>query len=237
MRAKPALARVLYVEDDRALAGVVAAALAEEGYEITLAHDGREGMKQVDQGAFDLLLLDVMMPELDGLELCRRVRKTSRMPIIFLSSRADELDRVMGLEIGADDYLAKPFSVRELVSRIRAIARRMAGGIEDNPLTRQVSAGELSVDPSRFEVTWRGRPVTLTRSELLVLHALAARPGFVLSRDQLIQVARGGDAVITERTIDTFIKRIRAKLRAVDESFDAVETVIGVGYRLKKTAQ
>lgn len=225
--------RVLLVDDDRALAGVVAAALTEEGFEVVQAHDGKAGLDTFQKGQFDLLLLDVLMPELDGLDVCRRVRKSSTVPIIFLTSRADEIDRVTGLDLGADDYLSKPFSVRELISRIRAIGRRLqpAGAVT---ASETLSVGELRIDLGRFEVAFKGTPVTLTRSELLVLAALARQPGFVLSRDRLIDLARGGDAVITERTIDTFIKRIRAKLRAVDEGFDQIETVIGVGYRLRK---
>ena len=223
--------RILLVDDDRALAGVVAAALTEEGFEVTQAHDGKAGLEAFTRGQFDLLLLDVLMPELDGLDVCRRVRKTSTVPIIFLTSRAEEIDRVTGLDLGADDYLGKPFSVRELVSRIRAIGRRLQPA---QASAETLTVGELKIDLGRFEVAWKGTPVTLTRSELLVLAALARQPGFVLSRDRLIDLARGGDAVITERTIDTFIKRIRAKLRAADEGFDQIETVIGVGYRLRK---
>jgi DNA-binding response OmpR family regulator len=228
------LKRILLVDDDRTLAGVVAGALGEEGFDVTQAHDGKAGLERFQQGAFDLLLLDVLMPELDGLDLCRRVRKTSQVPIIFLTSRAEEIDRVTGLDLGADDYMPKPFSVRELVSRIRAIERRLEPRAAPADAGEVLTAGELAVDLARFEVRWKGSAVTLTRSELLVLAALARQPGIVLSRDRLIDLARGGDAVITERTIDTFVKRIRAKLRAVDEGFDAVETVIGVGYRMRK---
>ncbi len=226
--------RVLLVDDDRALAGVVAAALTEEGFEVTQAHDGKAGLATFSAGTFDLVLLDVLMPELDGLDVCRRIRKTSTVPIIFLTSRAEEIDRITGLDLGADDYLGKPFSVRELVSRIRAIGRRLQPAQPAAAAGEVLTAGELRVDLGRFEVVWKGNAVTLTRSELLVLSALARQPGFVLSRDRLIDLARGGDAVITERTIDTFIKRIRAKVRAVDEGFDQIETVIGVGYRLRK---
>lgn len=230
-----ALKRLLLVDDDKTLAGVVAASLEEEGFTVAQAHDGKKGLEAFGAGAFDLVLLDVLMPELDGLDLCRRIRKTSQVPIIFLTSRADEVDRITGLDLGADDFMAKPFSVRELVSRIRAIERRLERGPAQAP-GAVLTVGELSVDEGRFEVRWKGTAVTLTRSELLVLAALAKQPGFVLTRDRLIDLARGGDAVITERTIDTFIKRIRAKLRAVDEGFDAVETVVGVGYRLRKPA-
>jgi DNA-binding response OmpR family regulator len=224
------------VDDDRALVGVVAAALREEGYEVVVAHDGKQGLEVfVSAGPFDLVLLDVLMPELDGLEVCRRLRQRSTVPVVFLTSRADEVDRITGLETGGDDYVVKPFSTRELVARIRAIGRRVArpppGGSE-----RVLQVGGLEVDPGRFEARWNRTPVSLTKSEFLVLHALAMQPGIVLSRDRLIDLARGSDVVITERTIDTFIKRIRSKLHAVDPAFDAIETVVGVGYRLRGAA-
>ena len=225
---------LLLVDDDLALSGVLASALAEEGFEVTCARDGRAGLQAFDAGRFDLVVLDVLMPELDGLEVCRRLRQRSRVPVIFLTSRADEVDRITGLETGADDYLAKPFSTRELVARIRAVLRRaqpMAPAAA--PLGEVVEAGPLAIDTGRVEVRWRGLPVALTRSEFLVLLALARHPGFVLGRERLIDLARGDEVVITERTIDTFIKRIRAKLRAVDPAFDAIETVVGVGYRLQ----
>ncbi len=226
--------RVLLVDDDRALSGVVSAALEEEGFHVTQAHDGRAGLETFKAGTFEVVLLDVLMPELDGLDVCRRLRQISQVPIIFLTSRSDEVDRVTGLDLGADDYLAKPFSVRELVARIRAIERRLnRAAAEPAVLGEVLSSGELEVDLGRFETRWKKHAVAMTRSELLVLAALTRQPGQVLSRDRLIDLARGGDAVITERTIDTFIKRIRQKLRAVDDGFDEVETVIGVGYRLK----
>ncbi len=221
------------VDDDRALVGVVAAALREEGYEVVVAHDGKQGLEVfVSAGPFDLVLLDVLMPELDGLEVCRRLRQRSTVPIVFLTSRADEVDRITGLETGGDDYVVKPFSTRELVARIRAIGRRVARHASSGG-EAVLQVGALEVDAGRFEARWNRAPVSLTKSEFLVLHALAKQPGMVLSRDRLIDLARGSDVVITERTIDTFIKRIRSKLHAVDPAFDAIETVVGVGYRLR----
>jgi DNA-binding response OmpR family regulator len=230
--ARPSL---LLVDDDAALVGVLAAALSEEGFDVLTAHDGREGLSSFLAGRFDLVVLDVLMPELDGLEVCRRLRQGSKVPVIFLTSRADEVDRITGLETGADDYMAKPFNTRELVARIRAVLRRAAPA-DVTTLAAQgevLRVGELVIDAGRFEVTWKGAPTTLTRSEFLVLAALARHPGFVLSRERLIDLARGDDVVITSRTIDTFIKRIRQKLHQLDPGFDAVETVVGVGYRLK----
>jgi DNA-binding response OmpR family regulator len=226
--------RLLLVDDDVALSTVLAAALVEEGFDIVTAADGRAGLATFLGASFDLVVLDVLMPELDGLELCRRLRQTSKVPVIFLTSRADEVDRITGLETGADDYLAKPFSTRELVARIRAVLRRATQAAPATPpLGETLRVGHLAIDTGRFEVRWKDAPTTLTRSEFLVLAALARHPGFVLSRERLIDLARGDDVVITERTIDTFIKRIRQKLHALDPAFDEVETVVGVGYRLK----
>ncbi len=232
--ARPSL---LVVDDDSALVGVLTRALTEEGFDVVTARDGREGLTTFLAGSFDLVVLDVLMPELDGLEVCRRLRPVSKVPIVFLTSRADEVDRITGLETGADDYVAKPFSTRELVARIRAVLRRSAPGSEaPAPLGEVLQAGPLSIDTGRFSVTWKDAPATLTRSEFLVLVALVRHRGFVLSRERLIDLARGDDVVITERTIDTFIKRIRQKLHAIDPAFDAIETVVGVGYRLKAGA-
>lgn len=227
--------RLLLVDDDRALAGVVSAALTEEGYAVTLAHDGRAGLQKFQADGADLVLLDVLMPELDGLEVCRRIRQTAALvPIIFLTSRSDEVDLITGLETGADDYLVKPFSTRELVARIRAINRRLSE-TPSQPEAEVHTVGPLTIDVGRFEVKWKNEPATLTRAEFLVLTALVQQKGFVLSRDRLIDLARGRDVVITERTIDTFIKRIRRKLEAIDAGFDGIETVVGVGYRYRES--
>jgi DNA-binding response OmpR family regulator len=223
--------RLLLVDDDLALTGVLSAALTEDGFDVSCAHDGRSGLNRLLQEHFDLAVVDIMMPELDGLELCRRARKTSNVPILFLTSRTDEIDRITGLETGADDYISKPFSTRELAARIRAVLRRASPA--EIPESQFLRVGSLTVDVGRFEVRWNESAAALTRSEFLILAALARQPGFVLSRDRLIDLARGNDVVITERTIDTFIKRIRQKLHALDSTFDAIETVIGVGYRLK----
>lgn len=230
--------RLLLVDDDRALGAVLRVALEEEGFEVTTAHDGREGLRQFEAVRPDLVVLDVLMPEMDGLEVCRRIRKTSQVPILLLTSRGEEVDKVTGLDSGADDYVTKPFSTRELCARLRALSRRVATP-SPNALGAQagvegpVVLGQMEVDPSRAEARWGGRPVPLTRSELLVLLALARQPGVVLGRDRLIDLARGADVVVTDRTVDSYIKRIRKKFREVDPAFDAVETVIGVGYRYR----
>jgi len=236
----PALRRLLLVDDDRSLASILATALEEEGYSVTSASNGLEGLRRFEDSAPDLVLLDVLMPEMDGLEVCRRIRRTSLVPIILLTSRAEDVDKVTGLESGADDYVTKPFSTRELVARIRAIARRVepaqkaAAAPAPSGLPQEtLSAGPLSLDPSRFEVRWREQPVTLTRSEFLVLQALVKHRGIVLGRERLLDLVRGGEVVVTDRTIDTFVKRIRKKLKEGDPAFDGIETVIGVGYRYR----
>ena len=237
--------RVLVVDDDRGLSTVLAAALGDEGFAVTVADNGLLGLRRFEADGADLIILDVLMPEMDGLEVCRRIRRKSKVPIVLLSSRGDEVDRVTGLETGADDYVTKPFSTRELVARIRAIDRRLgaeptaaaaprptpaaAGGLG----SEIIEAGPLRLDPGRFEVRWRGKPVVLTRSEFQILGALARNRGMVLARERLLDLARGDDAVVTDRTVDTFVKRLRKKIRDVDDDFDGIETVFGVGYRYR----
>ena len=193
--------------------------------------NGAAGLARYTARTPDLVLLDVLMPELDGLEVCRRIRKLAQTPIIFLTSRADEVDRINGLELGADDFVAKPFSTRELVARIRAVGRRAGKPGEAVEVLR---IGALSIDPARFSVSWNGTTSqALTKTEFQLLHSLAVAAGRVLSRDRLIDLLRGDDVAITERTIDTFVKRVRKKLRDLDPAFDEIETVFGVGYRYR----
>ncbi len=234
------IVRVLLVDDDATLVGVLTAALADEGFVVTTARNGVEGLRRFDSEGADLLVLDILMPQMDGLEVCRRIRRKSAVPIILLSSRGEEVDRVTGLETGADDYLTKPFSTRELVARIRALGRRVAPAMAPAaaPLSslgsERLELGPLLIDPGRFEVRWRGQPVVLTRSEFRMLEALARHRGLVLSRERLLEHARGDDSTVTERTVDTLIKRLRQKVRKVDGGFDRIETVFGVGYRYKE---
>jgi len=226
---------------------VLAAALGDEGFTVGQAGDGLAGLRAFESEGADLMILDILMPEMDGLEVCRRIRRKSTVPIILLSSRGDEVDRVTGLETGADDYVTKPFSTRELVARIRAVERRVtaapaaAAGPAPAPAPTLAGAvggdvlevGRLRLDPGRFEAKWQGKPITLTRSEFQILGALARHRGTVLAREQLLDLARGDDAVVTDRTVDTFVKRLRKKIRDVDADFDEIETVFGVGYRYR----
>jgi two-component system response regulator ChvI len=229
------IARILLVDDDAGLTGILAAALGDEGFTVAVAVDGVEGLRRFEADGADLLILDVLMPRMDGLALCRRLRRTSTVPIILLSSRGEELDRVTGLETGADDYLCKPFSTRELVARIRAIDRRLGGTAPPTALgDERIVVGALVLDLPRVSVRWKGEAVTLTRSELQLLAALARHRGLVLSRERLLEYARGDDATVTDRTVDTFVKRVRKKLREVDPAFDEIETVFGLGYRYRE---
>jgi DNA-binding response OmpR family regulator len=225
--------RLLLVDDDVSLVRILSTALGEEGFVVATAHDGATALRLVEaEPPPDLVLLDVLLPELDGLSLCRRLRaRGGHLPIILLSSRGEEVDRVAGLDMGADDYVTKPFSTRELCARIRAIDRRLGMGAAARRADDPVTVGPLHIDPRRFAVRWRDQPIELTRSEFQLLLVLARERGFVLSRDQLLDQVRGSDVSTTDRTVDTFVKRIRKKLRDVDPGFDAIETVFGVGYR------
>jgi DNA-binding response OmpR family regulator len=239
--------RVLIVDDDQALRTVLATALGDEGFTVSEAGDGAAGLRHFETDGADLLILDILMPEMDGLEVCRRIRRKSTVPIILLSSRGEEVDRVTGLETGADDYVSKPFSTRELVARIRAVERRVVSAsppaVVSGPAPAPALAGALGgealevgplrLDPGRFEAKWRGTAIALTRSEFQILGALARHRGAVLAREQLLDLARGDDAVVTDRTVDTFVKRLRKKIRDVDAAFDEIETVFGVGYRYR----
>jgi two-component system OmpR family response regulator len=221
---------ILIVDDEARIRDVVSYALQKEGYRITAANDGRAALEAVGQGGIDLIVLDVMIPEVDGLEVCRRIRARSKVPILFLSARSEEIDRVLGLELGGDDYLIKPFSPRELVARVRAVFRRIADpdrAREEHPAVLRHRGIEL--DPDRHEVRCAGRVVPLTPTEFGVLGALLERPGVVLSRGQLMQKAYRYDNLITERTIDTHVRRIRAKFR--EAGLDPIATVHGVGYK------
>ena len=234
---RPANSIVAVVDDEENIRETVGFALRREGYPVELYATGLEAWKAFQQKLPGLVILDIVMPEMDGLELCRRVRATSEtIPIIFLTSRDDELDRVLGLEIGADDYLCKPFSMRELLARVKVLFRRAA--IDQNavkpPADAPVRHGDLELDLQRYSVRWKGEPVNLTVTEFMMLHALVRFPGHVKTRKQLHQDGYPHDAFVSDRTIDSHIKRVRRKFEEVDAKFDCVETVYGLGYRWKE---
>jgi two-component system OmpR family response regulator len=228
--------RILVVDDEAHIREVVAYALTRDGFDVITAGDGRAAEAALAGGGVDLVVLDVLMPELDGLSVCRRLRETSRVPIIFLSSRGDEADRVNGLELGGDDYVTKPFSPRELATRVRAVLRRSAGTPPVPAGVPAVQVGRLTIDLDKHEVVVDGtHRVELTATELRLLAALCERPGRVLSRTALIARAHGGDHHITARTIDTHIRHIRAKLAPL--GLDPIATVHGVGYKTAEAAE
>jgi two-component system, OmpR family, response regulator ChvI len=233
---QPGLTTVALVDDDRNILTSVSLALQAEGFATRLYSDGAAGLKGCLDNPPDLAVIDIKMPRMDGMEMLRRLREKSDLPVIFLTSKDTEIDEALGLAMGADDYIGKPFSQRLLIERIRAVLRRTANrqapqeleeGADSGPIVR----GKLVMDPARHRVGWNGRDVALTVTEFLILDALAQRPGFVKSRDQLMDVAYAHDSYVDDRTIDSHIKRLRKKFRAVDPAFNAIETLYGVGYR------
>ncbi|MGY6548318.1 MAG: response regulator transcription factor [Roseinatronobacter sp.] len=228
------MSKIALVDDDRNILTSVSICLEAEGFEVETYADGQQALEAFKRRMPDMAVLDMKMPRMDGMELLQRLRQKSRMPVIFLTSKDDEIDEVLGLRMGADDYVKKPFSQRLLVERIRALLRRQqaleAGddAIED---ARALVRGDLEMDPLRHQVRWKGHDVTLTVTEFLLLHALAQRPGVVKSRDQLMDVAYEDQVYVDDRTIDSHIKRLRKKMRSVDEEFSSIETLYGIGYR------
>lgn len=222
------MATILVADDEEHIRDVVQYALERDGHQVETASDGLAALARLERGGVDLLILDVLMPELDGLSLCRKIRERGNMPVIFLSSRGEEADRIIGLELGGDDYMTKPFSPRELATRVKAVLRRARPGGDDRP--RTVVFERIELDPGAHEVTVDGQHLlSFTVTEFRLLYALLERPGRVLTRAQLIERAYDDHTHITERTIDTHIRRIRAKLRPL--GLNPIKTVHGLGYR------
>jgi two-component system response regulator ChvI len=230
---------IALVDDDRNILTSVSIALEAEGYRIMTYTDGASALDGLKQNPPDLAIFDIKMPRMDGMELLRRLRQKSDLPVIFLTSKDEEIDELFGLKMGADDFIRKPFSQRLLVERVKAILRR-AGAKDANaaPRTEDAKAlerGLLRMDPERHTCTWRGEPVTLTVTEFLILQSLAQRPGVVKSRNALMDAAYDDEVYVDDRTIDSHIKRLRKKFNQVDADFDMIETLYGVGYRFKET--
>jgi two-component system response regulator ChvI len=233
---------IALVDDDRNILTSVSIALQAEGFITRVYTDAASALKAFTDNMPDLGVFDIKMPQMDGMELLRRLREFSAMPVIFLTSKDDELDEALGLAMGADDYISKPFSQRLLLARIKAILRRQdLARSEAAPNAQEeqelIVRGRLSMDPARHKVVWDGKDVTLTVTEFLILQALAQRPGVVKNRNQLLDAAYQEDVYVDDRTIDSHIKRIRRKFRAVDPDFDAIETLYGVGYRFEETGE
>ena len=233
------MARIALVDDDRNILTSVAMTLETEGFDVETYTDGQSALDAFARSMPDLAILDIKMPRMDGMDLLQRLRQKSLLPVIFLTSKDDEIDEILGLRMGADDYVTKPFSQRLLLERIRSLLRRKDANEgklvgDEGEDTRVIVRGELSIDPLRHSVTWKGLNVKLTVTEFLLLQALAQRPGFVKTRDQLMDVAYDEQIYVDDRTIDSHIKRLRKKMRSVDNSFSAIETLYGIGYRFNE---
>ncbi|GAN54684.1 response regulator transcription factor [Tanticharoenia sakaeratensis] len=229
---------IALVDDDRNILASVQMSLEAEGFIVHTYTDGEAALQGITARPVSLAVLDIKMPRMDGMELLQRLRARSGLPVIFLSSKDEELDQLMGLRLGADDYITKPFSQRLLLERIRALLRRQdvsrneANGLA--PAGAAITRGQLSLDETRHQCLWNGQDIPLTVTEFLLVKALATRPGMVKSRDQLIDAAYGENIYVDDRTIDSHIKRVRKKFRQVDDNFNQIETLYGIGYRYKE---
>jgi len=225
---------IALVDDDRNILTSVSMALEAEGFSVRCYSDGAEALKGLSAQPVDIAVLDIKMPRMDGMELLGQLRRQSAIPVIFLTSKDDEVDELLGLRMGADDYIKKPFSQRLLIERIRALIRRGELARErDDQSEPVIVRGHLILDPARHLCTWKGGPVELTVTEFLILKSLAHRPGHVKNRDQLMDAAYGEHIYVDDRTIDSHIKRLRKKFKAVDTDFAQIETLYGVGYRYR----
>lgn len=232
---------IALVDDDQNILTSVSIALEAEGFHVQTYTDGASALAGLQASPPDMAVFDIKMPRMDGLELLRRLRQKSELPVIFLTSKDDEIDELFGLKMGADDYIAKPFSQRLLVERVKTVLRRTAAraesaanGGEPRSTAQIMERGKLIMDPDRHACAWQGNDVTLTVTEFLILQALAQRPGYVKSRDQLMDAAYDDQVYVDDRTIDSHIKRLRKKFKQTDDSFESIETLYGVGYRFKE---
>jgi len=228
---------IALVDDDRNILTSVTMTLEQEGFQVRTFTDGETALQGLTQRPADLAVLDIKMPRMDGMELLQRLRTRTQMPVIFLTSKDEEVDELMGLRLGADDYIRKPFSQRLLIERIRALLRRNEASRAEaagQPAGGIITRGDLMLDETKHQCTWRGQDIQLTVTEFLLVKSLALRPGMVKSRDQLIDAAYGENIYVDDRTIDSHVKRIRKKFRNVDDSFNQIETLYGIGYRYKE---
>jgi two-component system response regulator ChvI len=241
------MAKITLVDDDENIVASVSMALESHGHQVKAYYDGASGLAALESDPPDLAILDVKMPRLDGMEVLRRLRQTSELPVIILTSKDEEIDEILGFNLGADDYIHKPFSQRLLIERVKAVLRRARDGVDEEEIgvggavlpagapAKPLKRGKLTLDPARHDCLWDGRPVKLTVTEFLLLQSLAQRPGFVKSRDNLMDAAYDDQVYVDDRTIDSHVKRMRKKFRQVDQEFDAIETLYGVGYRYRES--
>ncbi len=233
------MSTIALVDDDRNILTSVSIALEAEGYQINTYSDGVSALQGLEDNPPDMAIFDIKMPRMDGMELLRRLRQKSDLPVIFLTSKDDEIDELFGLKMGADDFIRKPFSQRLLVERVKVVLRR--GQNRETPEVKEqerssiIERGKLVMDPDRHSCTWENKQVILTVTEFFILQSLAHRPGIVKSRDALMDAAYDDQVYVDDRTIDSHIKRLRKKFKAVDDSFDAIDTLYGVGYRFKES--
>lgn len=228
---------IILVDDDRNILTSVSMALEAEGFNVKTFNDGETGLQGIQDNNPDLVVLDIKMPRMDGIEVLTKLRETSNTPVIFLTSKDDEVDEAIGLRMGADDYITKPFSQRLLMERIKALLRRQALMNETtNPKKSEekIERGNLMLDDARHLCAWKGQPLNLTVTEYLLIKVLAERPGHVKNRDQLIDAAYGENIYVDDRTIDSHIKRVRKKFKTIDSEFSQIETLYGVGYKYKE---
>ncbi len=236
------MAKITLIDDDENIVVSVSLALENHGHAVTAYYDGAAGLAALESDPPDVAILDVKMPRMDGMEVLRRLRQTSNLPVIILTSKDEEIDEILGFNLGADDYIHKPFSQRLLIERVKAVLRRAApdeadinGAVGQAAASRAIKRGRLTLDPARHDCLWDGKPVRLTVTEFLLLQSLAQRPGFVKSRDNLMDAAYEDQVYVDDRTIDSHIKRMRKKFRDVDPEFDSIETLYGVGYRYRES--
>ena len=230
------MTHICLIDDDQNILASLSLALKSEGYIISTFSDGLSGLNSLREDDYDIAILDIKMPRLDGLEVLQKLRQTSNLPVIFLTSKDEEVDQLLGLKMGADDYITKPFSQKLLIERVKAILRRSKDTLtsNDKETSNIIKRGKLSLNMSRYECFWDDVAIKLTVTEFLLLESLASRPGYVKSRDQLMSAAYDDDIYVDDRTIDSHIKRLRRKFKNLDKNFESIETLYGVGYRYIK---
>ena len=230
------MVKICLIDDDQNILASLSLALKSEKFDVETYSDGISGLEALKNNNFDIAILDIKMPRLDGLEVLQKLRNMSDIPVIFLTSKDDEIDQLLGLKMGADDYITKPFSQKLLIERVKVILKRTAFPSEENQVNNDtlIERGNLLLNMDRHECHWKGDRIKLTVTEFLLLESLVNRPGYVKNRDQLMSAAYSDDLYVDDRTIDSHIKRIRRKFKAIDKNFDSIETLYGVGYRFNQ---
>ena len=230
------MVKICLIDDDQNILASLSLALKSEKFDVETYSDGISGLEALKNNNFDIAILDIKMPRLDGLEVLQKLRNMSDIPVIFLTSKDDEIDQLLGLKMGADDYITKPFSQKLLIERVKVILKRRAFSSEENQVNNDslIERGNLLLNMDRHECHWKGERIKLTVTEFLLLESLVNRPGYVKNRDQLMSAAYSDDLYVDDRTIDSHIKRIRRKFKAIDKNFDSIETLYGVGYRFNQ---